>query len=80
MRHRPTRILLATLMPLLILLAFSASALATGAAGKMDVCHWASHKYVEIRVSANAVPAHLAHGDVLPDEYGECSPGSADQG
>jgi hypothetical protein len=67
-----TRALLVLLAPVIVMIAFSASALAAGPAGKVDVCHWANHKYVEISVSANAEPAHLAHGDVLVDEYGDC--------
>jgi len=60
------------LLPLVVLLVFSSIAFAGGHAGKADVCHWANHKYVEINVSVNAVPAHMRHGDVLPDEYGDC--------
>jgi hypothetical protein len=54
------------------MIAFSASALAAGGGEKVDICHWANHKYVEINVSVNAMPAHLRHGDVLADEYGDC--------
>jgi hypothetical protein len=60
------------ILPAVILLGFVASAAAGGNAGKAEVCHFASHKYVEINVSVNALPAHLGHGDVLPDEYGDC--------
>ena len=70
--NRLTRVLLALLVPVIVMIAFSASALGAGNAGKVDVCHWANHKYVEISVSANALPAHLAHGDVEVDEYGDC--------
>jgi hypothetical protein len=45
---------------------------AGGPAPKETICHFASHKYVEISVSGNAVAAHLRHGDVTPDEYGDC--------
>ncbi|MEX0629441.1 MAG: hypothetical protein WEE67_03275 [Chloroflexota bacterium] len=72
MFHRPTRALLALLLPVIVMIAFSASALAAGPGGKVDICHWANHKYVEINVSENAMPAHLRHGDVLADEYGDC--------
>ncbi|MGH2488038.1 MAG: hypothetical protein ACRDFR_00260 [Candidatus Limnocylindria bacterium] len=70
--HRLTRTLLALLAPVIVMIAFSASALAVGPQGKVDICHFANHKFVEISVSANAEPAHLAHGDVLTDEYGDC--------
>jgi hypothetical protein len=37
------------------------------------VCHQTGNgSYHVINVSMNAVPAHLRHGDVLPDEYGDC--------
>ena len=72
MNHRPTRALLALLAPILVMIAFAASAAAAPPQGKVDVCHWANHKYVEISVSTSAMPAHLAHGDVTTDEYGDC--------
>ena len=42
--------------------------------GKSVVCHVAGNqgKIVKISVSNSALPAHLAHGDQLADEYGEC--------
>jgi hypothetical protein len=58
--------------PVIITIAFAASALGAGGAGKVDICHWSSHKFHVINVSVNALPAHLRHGDVLPDEYGDC--------
>ena len=57
----------------MILTVFAVSAaFAGGPQGKSTVCHAAAHKFVEINISNNAVPAHMAHGDVLPDEYGDC--------
>jgi hypothetical protein len=70
--NRRTRTLAALAAPVIVSIAFAASALGAGGAGKVDVCHWANHKYVEINVSMNALPAHLGHGDVLTDEYGDC--------
>lgn len=72
MSHRLTRALLALLAPVIVMIAFSASALAAPPQGKVDICHWANHKYVEVSVSMSAMPAHLAHGDVPTDEYGDC--------
>lgn len=66
------RLMVTLVLPATILVGFAATAAAGGPGGKVDVCHFASHKYVEINVSANALPAHLRHGDVMPDEYGDC--------
>ena len=68
--HRPLRALVALMLPVIVLIAFATGAAAGG--DKVDVCHWASHKYVAINVSVHALPAHLAHGDAMPDEYGDC--------
>lgn len=66
-------LLVAIVVPALILAIFAVSAaFAVGPQGKSTVCHFASHKFVQISVSNNAVPAHLGHGDVLADEYGDC--------
>lgn len=60
-------------LPALILIAFAVSAVAAaGPAGKTTVCHRAANKFVEINVSNNALPAHMRHGDVTPDQYGDC--------
>jgi hypothetical protein len=60
-------------LPALILAVFAVSTVAgAGHAGKTTICHNASHKFVEITVSNNALPAHFNHGDVLPDQYGDC--------
>jgi len=57
----------------LIIALFAVSAVvAGGPQGKTTICHSAGHKYVEITVSNNAVPAHMRHGDTMPDEYGDC--------
>jgi len=72
---RARRLLISFLLPVIILIGFAATAAANGSggpAGKVDVCHFANHKFVEINISTHALPAHLAHGDVLPDQYGAC--------
>jgi hypothetical protein len=66
------RLLLSIALPAIILLTIVATAAAAGHAGKTEICHFANHKYVEISVSNNAVPAHLRHGDELLDTYGNC--------
>jgi hypothetical protein len=71
--RRFQHLLVAIVVPALILVIFAVSAaFAVGPQGKSTICHFASHKYVQISVSNNAVDAHLRHGDVMPDEYGAC--------
>jgi hypothetical protein len=62
------------IVPALILVVFAVSSvMAQGPAGKTTICHSAGgHKFVEISVNDHALPAHMNHGDVLPDEYGSC--------
>jgi hypothetical protein len=42
------RLMVALVLPATILLGFAATAAAGGQSGKVDVCHFANHKYVEI--------------------------------
>ncbi|MEX1157065.1 MAG: hypothetical protein WED12_07845 [Chloroflexota bacterium] len=68
------RFLVAAVVPALLFTVFAVSSVAAnGSAGKVELCHWANHKFVEITVSMSAEPAHLRHGDVRADEYGDCS-------
>ncbi len=64
------------LIPPLVAITFAGGWLATAGAappqGKTTICHVAGDKIVEISVSNSALSAHLAHGDTMPDEYGEC--------
>jgi hypothetical protein len=72
--HNVRRFLVAIVVPAIIVMIFAVSSVAAGGkAGKVAICHWANHKFVEINVSMNAMPAHLRHGDVLTDEYGDCA-------
>jgi hypothetical protein len=48
------------------------SVVASGPLGKTTICHAASSKFVEITVNDHALPAHMAHGDILTDDYGDC--------
>ncbi len=66
------RSLVAIVLPVLVAGGMVTTALASGPAPKVEVCHFASHKYVEISISTNALQAHLNHGDVMPDAYGAC--------
>lgn len=76
---RPIRALVTVLLSFVVVVVFATSAAAGGNHHKVDVCHWTGHKYVEISVSEQALPAHLHHGDVMPDEYGDC-PGGGNGG
>jgi len=39
---------------------------------KVTLCHQASNKSVQISVARQALSAHMAHGDTMADEYGDC--------
>jgi hypothetical protein len=40
---------------------------------KVTICHKTGKgKFNKIRVSENAVPAHLRHGDTFPNDKGKC--------
>ena len=73
MRTTIRRLVLTLLFPALLIVVLATSAIAGGNNVKMTVCHvtgnGSSHP---ISVSENAVPAHLAHGDSLTDDYGDC--------
>jgi hypothetical protein len=78
--HSLQRFLVAVLVPALIVMIFAVSAVSAGGSdGKEEICHFANHKFVKISVSVNAEPAHMRHGDVKPDEYGDCG-GDEDNG
>jgi hypothetical protein len=66
------KVVIALIVPLVLTGGMAATGLAAPPQGKTTLCHAAGSKYVEITVASNAVPAHMAHGDVLPDDYGEC--------
>ena len=67
------RLTAAAVLPAIILVAAGAATVFGSPQGKVDVCHQTGNgSYHVINVSGNAVPAHLRHGDVLPDEYGNC--------
>jgi len=70
--RRMRRLAVALVIPVLVFSVFLVGEVFAAPAGKVAVCHFANHKYVEITISENALPAHLAHGDVLPDDYGNC--------
>ncbi len=79
--HQIRRFMVAIVIPAIIVTVFAVSSVAAaGGAGKVAVCHWASHKFVEINVSMNALPAHERHGDVVADEYGDCPTVDASEG
>ena len=67
------RLILTLIFPALLLVVLATGALAGGGNDKMTVCHRTGNgSFHQITVSVHAVPAHLQHGDVLTDEYGDC--------
>jgi hypothetical protein len=64
--------IVALVVPVLVFSVFVATVVLAAPSDKASICHFANHKYVAITVSGNALPAHLAHGDVMPDAYGDC--------
>jgi len=70
---RVRRLLLTALLPAMVLVAATAASAVGSPQGKVDVCHRTGNgSFHEINISGNALSAHLGHGDVLPDEYGDC--------
>ena len=61
-------------LALVLVMALAATAAAGGRKDhKVALCHITGNDdYVEISVAMQAQSAHLAHGDVLADEYGDC--------
>lgn len=67
------RMFISALIPAMVLVAATTATAVGQPQGKVDVCHRTGNgSFHEINISSNALPAHLRHGDVLPDEYGDC--------
>ena len=67
------RMMFSALVPALVLVAASTANVVGQPLDKVNVCHRTGNgSFHEINISQNALPAHLKHGDVLPDEYGDC--------
>lgn len=67
------RLFLTLLFPALLLVVLATGAIAGGNNQKVTLCHLTGNgSYHQITVSVHAMPAHLRHGDVLPDDYGDC--------
>ncbi len=70
---RVRRLLFTALVPAMVLVAATTATVVGHPQDKVDVCHLTGNgSFHEINISANALPAHLRHGDVLPDQYGDC--------
>jgi hypothetical protein len=59
------RTFITLLFPALLLVALATGAIGAGNNEKVTLFH-------QITVSVNAVPAHMRHGDVPVDDYGDC--------
>jgi hypothetical protein len=67
------RLVVTLVVPALMLAVFAVNiAAAGGPNGKTTVCHLSSSWFHAITISNSALPAHLQHGDVAPDDYGAC--------
>jgi hypothetical protein len=67
------RILVSAMIPAVVLVAASTATVMGRPQDKVDVCHVTGNgSFHEINISKNALPAHLRHGDAMPDEYGDC--------
>jgi hypothetical protein len=67
------RLFLTLLFPALLLVVLATGAIAGGNNQKVTLCHLTGNgSFHQITVSVHAMPAHLRHGDVLPDDYGDC--------
>lgn len=67
------RLLLTLVFPALLLVVLATGAIAGGNNEKVTLCHRTGNgSNHQITVSVNAMPAHLRHGDVMPDDYGDC--------
>lgn len=67
---------LASAATLLVAVAAGSALAGQGAAdhSKVAICHVTGNgRSIAITVSSNAVPAHMRHGDALPDAYGACN-------
>ena len=67
------QIVFTALVPATLLVAATVGAAQGEPTAKVAVCHQTGNgSFHEINISGNALPAHLRHGDVLTDEYGDC--------
>ena len=70
---RARRLLFTALVPAMVLVSVTTATAVGKPHDQVDVCHRTGNgAFHEINISGNALSAHLAHGDVLPDEYGDC--------
>jgi len=67
------RLVVVLVVPAVMLALFAVNiAAAGGPNGKTTICHSANGRYHQITISNSALPAHLRHGDVALDAYGDC--------
>ena len=67
------RLVVVLVVPAIMLALFAVNIVAAGGpTGKTTICHSANGRFHQITISNNALPAHLQHGDVALDQYGDC--------
>jgi hypothetical protein len=67
------RLFLTLVFPTILLVVLATGAIAGGNNEKVTLCHRTGNgSFHQITVSVHAMPAHLRHGDVMPDDYGDC--------
>jgi hypothetical protein len=72
MKHLRSIVFVAALPALILILFAVSTVVAFPPQGKTTVCHATGNGFHQINISNSALPAHLRHGDVPLDEYGEC--------
>ena len=72
MLSRFRRSILVVALLAVLAIGLGASSFAASGQNRVTICHHAGHRYVKITVAEPALVAHLAHGDLMPDEYGDC--------
>ena len=73
MFSRVKKSILVLAVPAILAVGLGASSFAApGGQDRVTICHQAGHRFISITVAEPALDAHMGHGDMMPDEYGDC--------